>query len=400
MHLDELPTPALVLEYPVLLRNLQLMQQRTQLWGVALRPHAKTHKCAEIAHLQLRLGAIGLTVATLTEAYFFANAGVEDITWAFPLPLWAVEPALELARHIRLRLLLDNITAAKALSDACAHHGQRVHVWLEVDCGARRSGLDPKSPLLLHVAEFVARSPWLELDGLLTHAGHAYRAASPEELRLIALQEQELLLEASHRLQQAGIPILGISIGSTPTIMASETLLPGISEVRPGNYVFYDYTQVLLGSCRLSDCALTVLATVVSHQPSAEHFVIDAGALALSLDPGPQHLMPVPSFGAVMEITDGTARLDPDVRISRLTQEHGLVAATQPGHLEKRYRVGDRVRILENHSCLTAALHDYYWVCDSAGNIMSCWPIARQRSFVDKSAVPSFRSLPEDSTPF
>ncbi len=378
MQVDELPTPALILDYPTLQRNLARMQQRAEQWGVALRPHAKTHKCATIARLQLQIGAVGLTVATLAEARFFAEAGVSDITWAFPLPFWALEPALDLAQRIQLRLTVDSLPAIEALSAACARRRQRVHVWLEVDCGAHRSGVDPRSPLLEELAAALARSQWLEFDGLLTHAGHAYRAHSSDEVRRIARSEQELMLDAAERLRNAGIPVRGISIGSTPTLMACEELLPGITEIRPGNYVFYDYTQVLLGSCRVDDCALTVLATVVSHQPNAGHFVVDAGALALSLDPGPRHLQPNLGFGVILQDEAPSPHPDPHLCIARLTQEHGVVVAEPPEYLRGRYPVGSRVRILENHSCLTAALHDAYWVCDRA-TVIDRWDIARQR---------------------
>jgi D-serine deaminase-like pyridoxal phosphate-dependent protein len=376
MTIEELPTPALVVEYPVLLRNLQQMQQRAQQWGVRLRPHAKTHKCLPIARLQQQLGACGLTVSTLAEAHFFAEAGIEDLTWAFPLPLWAIEPALELARRVQLRLLLDNLTAAEALAQACARRRQRVNVWLEIDCGAQRSGLPPNSEELLRLAAFVDRSPFLELDGLLTHAGHAYRATTPEEIRRIALQEQELMLEAAHRLQRAGIPVPSISIGSTPTVRACQNVLPGITEIRPGNYVFFDYTQLLLGSCRLEECALTVIATVVSRAEG--RLVIDAGALALSLDPGPVHLLQHPSFGAVLTSEGGQLSIDPHLRIVRLSQEHGVLVADPPDSLQERYPIGSRIRILENHSCLTAALYDSYWVCDNC-TVVEQWAIARQR---------------------
>ncbi|MCS7177130.1 MAG: alanine racemase [Candidatus Kapabacteria bacterium] len=379
MRCEELPTPALLLDYSRLLQNLQRMQERARQWGVALRPHAKTHKCAEIAQLQCQLGACGITVATLAEARFFADAGIEDITWAFPLPLWAIEPALELASRCCLRLLVDSKAVAEALASACMRRGQRIHAWLEIDCGGRRSGFLPNSPALMETARFVVDSPWLIFDGLLTHAGHAYRASSAEELRRIALQEQETMAEVANWLRTAGIEVPGLSIGSTPTVMAATSLLPDITEIRPGNYVFYDYTQVLLGSCTLQDCALTVLATVVSHQTGATHFVIDAGALALSLDPGPQHLMPSPSYGLIVHELDGTLIPEPQLCIARLSQEHGVVVAKHPNYLHERYPVGSRVRIVENHSCLTAALHDHYWICD-AGSVVAQWKIARQRS--------------------
>ena len=377
---QELPTPALLLELPVLRSNLERMQERARRWGVALRPHAKTHKCAQIAHLQLQAGACGVTVATVAEARFFADAGIEDITWAFPLPLWAIEPALELARRVQLRLVVDSLPTVEALESACARRQQRVHVWLEIDCGAHRCGIPPDSPALVPVASRIARSGWLEFDGILTHAGHAYRASSHAELRHIAQQEQEVMLEVAAYLQRMGIPVPGISIGSTPTLSVCETLLPGITEIRPGNYVFYDYTQVLLGSCRLEDCALTVLTTVVSHYPERGYLVTDAGALALSLDPGPQHRMAVPSFGAILEDEPPQPRsVNPHLRIARLFQEHGVIVAEPAEYLRGRSPVGSRLRILENHSCLTAALHDCYWVRDEHGAICDCWAIARQR---------------------
>ena len=152
----------------------------------------------------------------------------------------------------------------------------------------------------------------------------------------------------------------------------------GVDEIRPGNYVFYDMTQVMIGSCTVADCALTVLASVISHQPGASHVITDAGALALSKDPGPMHLGEPVTMGRVFEDYE-RKRLSSTVALSTLSQEHGTLAAADPSALEGRYEVGDRIRILEHHSCLAAANFDRYWVVRNE-QVVDEWPILRGRS--------------------
>jgi D-serine deaminase-like pyridoxal phosphate-dependent protein len=375
--LADLPTPALLLDQDVLEANLRRMQERAGQLGAVLRPHIKTHKCIEIARRQAALGARGITVSTFYEAEQFADAGFDDITWAFPIPLVYVPRALELAARITLRLVLDSAEALGTLESACAGSGAAVHVWLKVDCGDGRAGVPVESPRVLELARCLAGSPALRFDGLISHSGSTYPARTRDEVVRAAERERAGMAGCARRLREAGCPVPAVSIGSTPAMAVLERL-DGIDEVRPGNYVFHDYTQVALGTCALQDCALTVLASVVSHQPGADRFVVDAGALALSKDPGPPQSAPTTAMGWLFD--DGpTHGLDPCVRLTSLSQEHGVVTADSAAAIEGRFRVGDQVRILENHSCLTAALFDRYYV-RRAGRVVDEWKILRGRT--------------------
>ncbi|MCZ6727160.1 MAG: alanine racemase [Acidobacteria bacterium] len=341
--LASLPTPALLLDLDKAETNIEAMAAKAERLGVRLRPHLKTHKCAEVAALQLARSSAGATVATLEEARFFAAHGIDDLTWAFPVVLSRLDEIAELAARVTLRLVVDSPEALAALGSL----GLPLHVWLKIDCGYHRAGVDPESAAAVELASRLAATPKLTFDGILSHSGHAYDASSPEITRRIAAQERDVMVACAGRLRAAGVEVPAISIGSTPA-MTAVTDLTGIDEVRPGNYVFFDYTQVQLGSCRVADCAVTVLASVVSSCP--DHAVTDAGALALSKDPGHE---PGRTLGEVFE-DYGAARLSADLRVTVLSQEHGKLSLSRP--------VGERLRILPNHSCLTVAQFDHYEV--------------------------------------
>ncbi|UCH10205.1 MAG: alanine racemase [Fidelibacterota bacterium] len=353
------------------------MAARTSDLGVALRPHIKTHKCIEIARLQIEGGAQGLTVATLDEADVFAPAGFNDITHAFPLDQGKIARALDTAARITLRVVVDSRAVVEALEKAAADRGQKIHVWLKVDCGYHRAGVDPSAGYATELAHRIHVLPHLEFDGLLTHAGHAYKASTTADVLGIARQERDVLVEFARDLERVEVPIRAISVGSTPTVSVVDHL-EGVQEVRPGNYVFYDRTQVMLGSCKIDDCAVTVLATVVSMQPNRRQAVMDAGALALSHDPGPVHLDQAPSKGAIVTGTDPSV-LHPHLRITSLSQEHGILEGDRPEDLAG-LEVGSRVRLLPNHSCLAVALFDEYQLVVGE-QVVDQWSIQRSRSY-------------------
>lgn len=406
--LREIPTPALLLDAEVLDRNLHRMAERADALDVTLRPHVKTHKCLEIGRRQVAAGAGGITVATLEEARTFAAGGFDDITWAFPVVPSRIEEALALARTVRLGLTVDSAEGVTALesaqgvaalesaegvaaleSKALVEDPDRGHgpsrgrggrvpdrpaskeapialqTWLKVDAGYGRAGVDPGGPLALELARRVDASNVLELAGILSHSGDAYDAQSGEEIEAIAERERATVVGFAERLERHGIPCAERSVGSTPS-MARVRHLEGVTEARPGNYALYDYTQWALGSCRLRDCAVSVLATVVSSQPEASHCVVDAGALALSKDPGPDD---PPHFGRLLERGE-SRRLAPRGRIVSVSQEHGI--------LDVRLPVGTVVRILPNHACLTVTLFDRFHVVRGP-ELQAKWTIHRAR---------------------
>jgi len=373
MSLNDLPTPALLLDLDILERNLASMQDRADRFGVALRPHIKTHKCLSVARRQIDLGARGLTVSTFYEADQFARAGFDDLTWALPFPPIYTGPAIDLARRATVRFVVDSPEAAAALAAAGRAAGIHPHVWIKVDCGYHRAGVDPRSDAALTLARRILDSP-LEFDGILTHAGHSYAGMSPSEISTIAEQERAVAAEFAERLRDQGIPVANVSVGSTPTTRLAKRM-DGVTEIRPGNYAFFDLTQTQLGVCCVEDCAVTVLCSIISHQAGSEIVITDAGALALSKDSGATHLGRSSGMGLIYK--DYTQKIlfsEQEVQIQTLSQEHGKLLV----HSDRPFHVGERLRILENHSCLTAALFDRYHVV-RGDTVLDAWQILRGR---------------------
>jgi D-serine deaminase-like pyridoxal phosphate-dependent protein len=360
----DIETPALLLRHDVMERNLKHMAERARRLGVSLRPHIKTHKCLELGRRQQAHGAQGITVSTLFEADAFARGGFGDLTWAFPLDPTHVPHVQRLGRNgVTLRVILDDLETAKALA------GSGLHVWLKVDCGYHRAGVDPSSRYALDVARELGAERGLTFDGILSHSGHAYRTRNKDEAAQIAEQERQVMVWFAELLRKDSLPVRGVSVGSTPAMVAAKGLT-GVTEARPGNYIFYDRTMVLIGCCEPRDVAVTVLATVVSHQPGASHFVIDAGALSLSKDLGPTHLGLEPSFGAVRD--------HPELSVVSVSQEHGVIRAAAPAAIEGKFKVGQQIEVIPNHSCLTEAHFDEYVVMEG-DRIMDRWHIERGR---------------------
>ncbi len=375
-NINDLPTPSLLLDRDLLERNLTMMQDRANTLRVALRPHIKTHKCVEIANHQIELGARGIAVSTFYEAEQFSAAGFNDITWAFPLPPVYAPRVAELYEKSRIRVVVDSLEAWGHIDNIARVTGQRIHVWLKVDCGFHRAGVDPHSALAEELIRNLSASTTLIFDGILSHSGQSYTAHNRAEILAYAEQERFLMIEFAERMRDKGYSVPMISVGSTPVMSVAENL-KGIDEARPGNYAFYDYTQAMLGSCSISDCALSVLASVVSHQPGASYFITDAGALALSKDPGPTHIRNDMDMGIIYEDYE-RKRLHPHLHYRTLSQEHGKVVTVDPKFIEGRFKVGDKVRILEHHSCLTAANFDRYYIV-KGDEIVDEWKILRGR---------------------
>jgi D-serine deaminase-like pyridoxal phosphate-dependent protein len=349
MHLADLPTPAAVVDLDIVERNCARMAERLAAQGVRIRPHVKTHKCTALAKLQ---GGQGITVSTVAEARAFGAAGFHDQILAVPVAPQRIEEVLELGREFRLAVLVDDPEVAAKLSRSAEGRGQRAPVWLKVDCGYHRAGVDPLSPRAMSLARSLAQAPGLDFQGLLTHAGHSYDCVDAAGILRVAQQEVSVLTGLARRLRASGVPVPGVSVGSTPTLSVPHDL-GGVTEGRPGNYVFYDLHQAAIGSCTVADIAISVLSTVIGVYPDRGTLLLDAGALALSKDPGATHMADGPSWGLLMALS---GRPLPGLRMVGLSQEHGKVRISQAGNVSS-LAVGDRVRVLPNHSCLVAAMH-------------------------------------------
>lgn len=361
--LSTIRTPAFVVDREIAKANCDRMRAKALIAGVVFRPHVKTHKTVEGARLQHGESDGPITVSTLAEAEFFANAGFDDITWAVPVAPSKLDRCLAIAKRGRFLLLVDHPSAVAALAEFSASNRIDLDVMLKVDCGYHRAGVDPDAPESVALALSIARAPRLRLRGLLTHAGHSYGARDAGEITRIALEESGAVRRLASALESEGIAGLVRSVGSTPTMSVAP--IEGVDEVRPGNYVFYDAFQAAIGACRLSDCAAFVVTTVIGSSESRGECLVDAGALALSKDPGPVHVDPAFGFGVVCR-ADGVPL---PARLVSLSQEHGIVRWKDRS---LRVAIGDRLRIVPNHSCLTAALFDRYHVV-AGGRIEGEW---------------------------
>jgi D-serine deaminase-like pyridoxal phosphate-dependent protein len=317
----------------------------------------KTHKCLEAARLQVRGHFGGICVSTLAEARFFAADGFDDITYAVPIAPARIGEAVALADEVKLGLLVDHLDAAEALAAEAARAHRTIDVWLKIDCGYHRAGVLPGSPEALALVAALGTASHLRFAGLLTHGGHSYACKNVDEIRAVAKQERDAVVGFAAELTAEGVEVPGVSLGSTPTLSVADDL-SGVTEVRPGNYVFYDAFQAAIGSCAIEDAAFSVLVSVIGvHGGEAARVVIDGGALALSKDAGAHHVDPDVGYGLVADVN---GELLDGLRLTSLSQEHGLLHGDASALAA--LRVGDRLRIVANHSCLAAALHERFEV--------------------------------------
>jgi len=245
---------------------------------------------------------------------------------------------LALAEKIRLAVGVDSVEGARTLGDVFAAAGRRLDVRLKIDSGLHRVGVLPEQAI--GVARAIAELPGITLTGVFTHAGHAYGESEPQGVAAVAQHEGNTVAAVADALRRAGLEIRDVSVGSTPTARQAMTVA-GVTECRPGNYVYHDASQVSLGTCTLEDCAMTVVATVVSV-PAPDRAVLDAGSKTLSTDP----LRPrAEGHGWV---------LGRKSRLSKLSEEHGVIAVVEG----EKFRVGEKVRVLPNHACAVSNLHD------------------------------------------
>jgi len=376
MYIHDVLTPAAVVDLERAKRNIKRMAEFASENGVSLRPHVKTHKCSEIARLQKEHGCSGITVATLGEARAFAEAGFDDMTLAKPFVLGKEKEGIKLARKMSLNLLVDHPQTVERLQRAAREEQVTLRVLLKVDCGYHRCGVDPSRPESIRVAEKIGKADNLEFQGILTHGGHSYCAKSPAEIKKITEREQKVMIRFVHDLRKARVNLQSrtVSIGSTPTMTQSREIKDGITEIRPGNYVFFDYTQAVLGSCDINEIALSVMSTIIGVYEG--RVVVDAGATALSKDQGPVHLDPECGYGKVIESYE-KSELDDKASIQSLSQEHGKIHL-QEGSALQSLEPGSKIRIIPNHSCLVANLFNHYLVSEK-GEITQKWKIHRER---------------------
>ncbi|WP_460838351.1 alanine racemase [Noviherbaspirillum agri] len=365
-----LPTPSLLLDKHKLQANCARMAERARTAGVRLRPHLKTAKSAEVARIATAGQFGGITVSTLAELEYFFAAGFTDMTYAVgivPTKMDAIKRLMNKGAHIQI--LLDSPSAVDAVAARAGGLDGSVPVLIEIDCGGHRAGVAPDSERLIAIARRVAAAPHLALAGVLTHAGHAYHAQDLAVRRRIAVEERDAAVHAGKRLRDAGFACETVSIGSTPTAL-TDVPLDGVTEIRPGVYVFFDLAQAQLGVCTIEDIAVSVLATVIGHYREAGHLLIDAGALALSKDVSASEFAADMGFGLVCDLQ---GNIVPGMHVADVHQEHGFVQSSCGSLPFERFPIGSRVRILPNHTCMTVAAYPAYHVIEPGAAVTQTW---------------------------
>lgn len=356
LDLASIPTPRGVVDRARVKANIAAMQARASAAGVRLRPHAKTHKSPVIAKWQIDAGAVGITCAKVGEAEVFADAGIADIRLAYPVQPSNAARLLALMARVRISIIVDDLEVAHAWSAAMLAARKKLDVLVKVDVGFHRCGIDPESAHAAAMVRAVSELGGLNFLGLLAHAGHAYTSKSDEEIEAIAEAECGTLRTLAGQLRDSGVEVREISVGSTPTARFIDRQ-EGVTEMRPGNYVFFDRTQVGLGAATPETCALTVIATVVSR-PVPARVNLDAGSKTLTNDTA-RGFGSSAGYGLVYPAVDST-HPDPSIVIERLSEEHATTRVPPSCAL----RPGDRVRILPNHACVVTNLMDELLVVD------------------------------------
>lgn len=355
----ELDTPCLVVHKPVLQQNINEMAEYAGQQGISMRPHQKTHKTAEIAKMQLDAGAIGVTCAKLGEAEALIDSGVvNDVFIAYQIvgPR-KIARLLNLMDRATVSVAVDGVEVAQALSEACVADGKTLDVIIEMNTGLNRAGILPGEETE-RLAEEVAAMPGLNVKGIMTHEGHVSKGNTQDELDSYGADAGQAMIDTANRLRQKGIDVDVVSVGSTPGSF-STTKVDGITEMRPGTYVFYDRAIFRFGRIGPDRCALRILATVVSR-PSPDRAVIDAGSKTLTMDPPPPDGT---GYGYVVD--------EPDAVIVRVSEEHGVIEF--PGG-NSQLAVGDVIEIIPNHVCPTVNLQDQMFVVSDNGSI-EAWDV-------------------------
>ncbi|MBI3946893.1 MAG: alanine racemase [Armatimonadetes bacterium] len=358
MRINDLDTPVVVVDVDVMERNLRRAADYTRRHGLALRPHTKTHKTPEIARRQVELGAPGIAVAKVGEAEVMADAGLDDILIAYPqVGAQKMHRLMALCERARVRVALDSEESATQIARAAAAAGHTIGILVEVDTGMRRCGL-PIGPELVALCRKVRDLPGLEFLGVQVYQGHVRGALAEREKHLV--EENARLRRLYDTLSSASLSCAVISGGSTPNLAQSH-LLDGLTEVRPGTYVFNDRNTIETGACAMEDVALHVIATVVSTAVSGQA-IIDGGSKTFSSD----------LVHGSAERGHGIAVEDPGVFITRMNEEHGVLDL---GAATREYRVGDRVTIVPNHVCTVVNLHDQL-ALHRAGEVVGAYRVA------------------------
>lgn len=353
----ELDTPVLVVDEAILQQNIEDMASLARQLGVNLRPHMKTHKTHEVAQRQIEAGAVGVMCAKLGEAEIMADGGIDDIVIGFAI---VGEPKyrrlLALMERIKVTVAVDSIEAAEGLSRAVSAAGKELPLYLEINTGHNRNGVLPGSDAV-KLATAIERLPGVRIVGIMTHEGQASQQP-PELIEQVAVAAGEAMVDTATKIRTAGIPIDVVSVGSTPAAPYTATV-PGITEIRPGTYVFRDTMGFRYGVYGPDRCAARIVATV-ANRPAANRAILDSGSKTLTTDPSAGF----PGYGYIVGY--------PEARIARLSEEHGVVETEGP---LRGLEIGEQVEVIPNHICPCVNLHDSMLIVRD-GQVVDEWKVA------------------------
>lgn len=341
MNRIDIPTPAVLVDLDQVDRNIRRMVEQNRQYGIAHRPHIKSHKSVELARRQIELGAQGITCAKLGEVEVMSEAGITDILLAYPLigqdKLVRFRALLE--KGVRIRTIVNSLEGARGLSELGVDMGRPIDLLIEVDGGVDRGGLKPGEPTL-DFAESIRDLTGLHIMGLMYYGGGLGKEDDQARIREKSLHERDAMLSTAALLRQHGFEMTVLSGGSSFNAKMPDCL-EGLTETRAGNYIFNDVSQLAAGNVTPDECALTVLTTVISR-PDTYSAIIDAGSKTLTSDLNAQR----PGYGHVVEV--------PRIRVVKLNEEHGFLRSDSAID----FAIGQKITIIPNHSCVLPNLAD------------------------------------------
>ena len=378
MQLTDLETPALVLDRNKLDRNLARMREHLTDLEVSLRPHVKTAKSIDVVRRALEAqpgqpeARCPITVSTLKEAEYFFSNGITDILYAVGIAPNKLEHVARLMKDgASMKILLDNAEAADTVAQKGEALGVQFPALIEIDSDGHRSGIQPGDPRLVDIGTRLHGRKGSRLAGVMTHAGDSYNCPTTDAIRAMAERERKAVVDCAQALKAAGLPCDIVSVGSTPTATYAERM-EGVTEVRAGVYMFFDLFQAGIGVCGIDDIALSVLTSVIGHQPEKNWIITDAGWMAMSRDRGTANQRVDQGYGVVCDL--GGRPID-DLIVAGTNQEHGIIADRNGGAVDmSRFPVGTLLRVLPNHACATAAQHPQYHVIAGEPVVEAVWP--------------------------
>lgn len=362
--------PTVLIDKPLTLKKIEVMARKAKASEVRFRPHFKTHRSAAIGEWFRRYGVASIAVSSVEMATYFARHGWHDVMVCIPANLRELDAMNALAETVELHVLVDSLEAAEHLGSRIA---TEVNTWIEIDVGYRRTGVPSTDDARIQrITRAIDRAPTLALTGIITHAGHSYHAASHADIRRVHRDSVAQMAAVQDRLAAAGFDEVEVSVGDTPTCSVVETFERPIDEIRPGNFVFYDLTQLNIGCCTEDDLSMTVACPVISKPLDRAELVIYGGGTSLSKEYYTAHGRRVYGLIALPADEGGRTPSRPGAYVASLSQEHGKV--TGPPDFIADTRIGDVLLVLPVHACQAALLYGEYRTYE--GERLSCFQVS------------------------